>query len=226
MSADRDDLPELVDELVALGEVGLPVEPMSDALSLHQLSISDTPRHLVGVPGPTASLAVDIGPPVTPCPEWTATEHCSFYIVEVDRAIKDTPWIIPIHHDRIVAVPDPRSDSRSYGRLVKELIDAVKQVDDRNVVIRPARPADFSSARNGEKTTPAPLTGSDLVAARKLILPLVVALDCARHDGPVDKGVIADSLHRLVALWPDGNPPRAALKRVNEVLMSGRVGGG
>ena len=34
------------------------------------------------------------------------------------------------------------------------------------------------------------------------------------------KADIADRLHSLVARWPDGNPPRAALKRVNEYLMS------
>ncbi|RXK39878.1 hypothetical protein M231_02812 [Tremella mesenterica] len=36
----------------------------------------------------------------------------------------------------------------------------------------------------------------------------------------VDKSSIADKLYKLVSLWPDGNPPRAALKRVNEILMS------
>jgi tRNA A64-2'-O-ribosylphosphate transferase len=36
----------------------------------------------------------------------------------------------------------------------------------------------------------------------------------------VTKAEIADVLHGLVSLWPDGNPPRAALKRVNQYLMS------
>ncbi|OCF30711.1 tRNA '-O-ribosylphosphate transferase [Kwoniella heveanensis BCC8398] len=45
------------------------------------------------------------------------------------------------------------------------------------------------------------------------------------EKGIIDKAYVADRLHQLVALWPDGNPPRAALKRVNEFLMSdGRRG--
>jgi hypothetical protein len=40
------------------------------------------------------------------------------------------------------------------------------------------------------------------------------------EDELVDKALIASQLHSLVSLWPDGNPPRAALRRVNESLMS------
>ena len=38
-------------------------------------------------------------------------------------------------------------------------------------------------------------------------------------DAKLDKGGISTVLLSLVALWPDGNPPRAALKRVNEILL-------
>jgi len=84
------------------------------------------------------------------------------------------------------------------------------------------------------------LSPAELVDARKAIIPLALVLLCALPElasanstssadipGPMTKAEIADELHKLVALWPDGNPPRAALRRVNEYLMSeGRRGGG
>lgn len=36
----------------------------------------------------------------------------------------------------------------------------------------------------------------------------------------LSKSVNASTLHTLIALWPDGNPARASLKRVNEYLLS------
>lgn len=44
--------------------------------------------------------------------------------------------------------------------------------------------------------------------------------DGADEIEAIDKATIARHLHTLVALWPDSNPPRAALKRVNEFLMA------
>jgi tRNA A64-2'-O-ribosylphosphate transferase len=93
------------------------------------------------------------------------------------------------------------------------------------------------------ETTHQPLPPAD-VDSRKLILPLALALILAipsisqpdlQPDSDADadsdseeadempeitKAEIADVLHGLVSLWPDGNPPRAALKRVNQYLMS------
>jgi tRNA A64-2'-O-ribosylphosphate transferase len=82
------------------------------------------------------------------------------------------------------------------------------------------------------------------VPTRKVILPIALLLLCSfprLHPPPpqrlegededetdkedeeeviMTKSQISSVLLSLVALWPDGNPPRAALKRVNEVLMS------
>lgn len=95
------------------------------------------------------------------------------------------------------------------------------------------------------------LSQKELVAARKTIIPLALLLlhaipglydplgpivysnTGALSDNPeqkspgqadpsgVTKADIATTLHSLVSLWPDGNPPRIALRRVNEYLMSG-----
>lgn len=72
-------------------------------------------------------------------------------------------------------------------------------------------------------------TEERMVEYRKAIIPLAVVLllsipdlagDFKDEGKNVDKAEIADVLHRVVGLWPDGNPPRAALRRVNEYLMS------
>ena len=73
---------------------------------------------------------------------------------------------------------------------------------------------------------PDSLSPDELVIARKTILPLALLLLCAlpeitsSESEVITKAVVADRFHGLIALWPDGNPSRAALKRVNEYLMS------
>jgi len=80
------------------------------------------------------------------------------------------------------------------------------------------------------------LSPQELVSARKAILPISLLLICSfpdlmeptEHQWTTDeiqstrlsKALIANVLLELVALWPDGNPPRVALRRVNEYLMS------
>jgi tRNA A64-2'-O-ribosylphosphate transferase len=145
-------------------------------------------------------------------------------------------------------MPNPRIDGKAYSKALAMVVDRVRLLSASNsIIIRPLRLRDLEAeaARPApcdlgvdKDVAPTPLNATEITAARKIILPLLVALDCAlglhgdteecdasedAGDGTleaVDKTVIADALHRLVALWPDGNPPRAALKRVNEVLMS------
>lgn len=65
-----------------------------------------------------------------------------------------------------------------------------------------------------------------MIEYKKTIIPLALVLILSIPDlsgesvGNVGKAEIADVLNRIVCLWPDGNPPRAALRRVNEYLMS------
>lgn len=91
-------------------------------------------------------------------------------------------------------------------------------------------------------STASPLSDSELRDARKVIIPLLLTLLCTfpglstdqaftpssaatvEQNGPstkfhVDKATIAQHLHSLITLWPDSNPSRASLKRVNELLM-------
>jgi tRNA A64-2'-O-ribosylphosphate transferase len=74
-------------------------------------------------------------------------------------------------------------------------------------------------------------TAERMLEYRKTLIPLALVLLLSNPDllGKAGHGIdtqniskkdISDMLHQLVSLWPDGNPPRAALKRVNEYLMS------
>lgn len=74
-------------------------------------------------------------------------------------------------------------------------------------------------------------TPERLIDYRKALIPIALVLLLSNPDllddpsrgldtENISKKDIGDMLHQLVALWPDGNPPRAALKRVNEYLMS------
>jgi tRNA A64-2'-O-ribosylphosphate transferase len=167
---------------------------------------------IVGIP--ETPFAVDLGPPVI---SYTPGEQTGLtaYLVEFDRLPKDTPTITTRQGDIYCAVPNPRVDGKAY---VTFLTDLKRQIDTMgSVIIRPVSQSQFDAARRGQVTTG--LHSTELVAARKVIIPIVVALICSTR-AHVDKSVIADELHKLVSLWPDGNPPRAALKRVNEVLLS------
>ena len=150
--------------------------------------------------------------------------------------------------DYIVDMPNPRTVGKEYTKVVRELVEAVgeRSGEGNSVVLRPCRdfalPPKFSweaTALDGggsasrrsviNMMTSKPLAADELVSARKRLIPVIVALLIAVptlsplpgfEDGDeVDKQVVADVLHLILALWPDGNPPRAALKRINEVLM-------
>lgn len=227
LESDRDDLADLVDEIVASGK----------ELSLEGLKISDSTvsSHVIGVPDSTSPLAVDIGPPTIECAPWSHTAATSVYIVEIDKLAKDASTIIALGTagDMIlIAVPDPRTDGNRYRKVLAELVTALRpKLDAKKVVIRAARRQDLDAAVKAAATLPQgvelstmthPLTPAELVSARKAIIPITLALTCSLRyaSTEIDKSVIADELHHLVSLWPDGNPPRAALKRVNEVLIS------
>lgn len=118
--------------------------------------------------------------------------------------------------DMYCYVPNPRVDGKAYNAFLTEFIRQAKPM--RSVIIRPISRSALDAARRGKQISLA-VHPTELVPARKVVIPILVALVCSMREN-ADKGVIADELHRLVSLWPDGNPPRAALKRVNDVLMS------
>ncbi|WVF71160.1 hypothetical protein IAT40_005958 [Kwoniella sp. CBS 6097] len=151
---------------------------------------------------------------------------------EYDMALRELVNFVRSVEGPLVIRPGSRKDMEGALALCSSVIDQAQQ-------------GTTSSANDigveGEVITPTP---SD----RKLILPLALVIMCllpkigetqstdessasdiaagtekgiAKADKGIniDKAYVADRLHQLVALWPDGNPPRAALKRVNEFLM-------
>lgn len=217
---------DLVDNLVASGK----------ELSLDGLTLADsaTTSRAIGIPGTDSPLAVDIGPPTIECAPWSQTTATNVYIVEIDKVAKDAPSVTPLGTagDLVIAIPDPRTDGNRYRKVLAELVELLRpMLDDKKVIIHPARRQDLDAARRAEASTPSNwelststhrLTSAELISARKAIIPIALAVTCSLRyaSTEIDKSVIADELHHLVSLWPDGNPPRAALKRVNEVLIS------
>lgn len=165
-------------------------------------------------------------------------------VIEVSKAYKG-PAVIPLSRHRdypevIFPVPCPRADPKAYGPALRSLEAYITSVNTSGVqpaiaIVVATRKqldsaivsCDDSIQDNGtdrEELSPllpaAELELAEIQAARKVIIPVAVVLLCRKSGRKVDKGVIASHLHQLVAMWPDGNPPRAALKRVNEYLMS------
>lgn len=204
---DRDDLADLVDKLIG------------SEITLEGLSISEGST-LVGIPDAGSRIGADLGQTTSPTASWSRGAERNLYITELDKPAKEP--IIVHGSDLFIAMPNPRIDGKAYSKTLKTLLDRVQNTDP--ILVRPARRTDFDRASLDSpltlSTSETPLTDVELVSARKTIIPILVALDC-QDEEDIDKSVIADSLHRSIALWPDGNPPRAALKRVNEVLMSG-----
>lgn len=199
-----------MDDLVGEGE-----------FSLETLSISDS--HLVGIPDPHSLIATDLGRPVIPFSPWIERPGIKLYIIEVEKADKEMEMISPSEDGLISLVPNPKLDSRAYANSLSALIEKVKEVTQGGNAVT-VQVANFNDFKRSEEGTTITLnsTPCDMVSARKLIIPILVALECTLSSAEgIDKTTIGASLHRLVNLWPDGNPPRAALKRVNELLMSG-----
>ena len=148
----------------------------------------------------------------------------------------------------VLVLADPRVAGWAFGQGLQHAIRYLRPLIElgRRILLVPGNESYLRAAfhfRDSKKED-----SDDLVAAlekltlanepsvddRKRIVPLAVALLCSIPDlhpeddtdtrtavaeGRVDKVIVGDMLHRLVALWPDANPPRAALKRINEVMM-------
>ncbi|OXH37291.1 tRNA '-O-ribosylphosphate transferase [Cryptococcus neoformans] len=235
LSVERDDLPSLVDRLVRSAD---PVAGISTSLVNCDLSVSAP----TGVPSPNSLMALDIGSPSTEA-SWSLSPSEVLRVVPVDKYPKNTPFLLGVHpSERVLAVPSAKTDGKFYATALRELVDYVRKVSieqSKPIVLRPGKAVDVQKAiaigDNAQSIDPAAIkitSPSSSVDARKVILPLALVILCAlpgisessTHalpaEGNLSKDLVADRLHRLVALWPDGNPPRVALKRVNEFLMS------
>lgn len=139
----------------------------------------------------------------------------------------------------VLALPSPKSDSWAYKSALVKLLNSLDLLltDDVSIIIRPGshRHHDWiinphlalNHERFDESISSLIDDQQDIVSSRKLLIPVVLLLlchfpevSCASGElARLDKGRISAVLLSLVAFWPDGNPPRAALKRVNELLL-------
>ncbi len=170
-------------------------------------------------------------------------------VVMVEKPAKDLPYILSSGQGRrdeaVMALPDPKTDPKPYFHAIGTLVDYVErllaQQGESGIILRPGRRIDVDSAiriyradLSAQIAEPLRddsfLSPHELVDARKVIIPLALVLLCAipelasldsttSSSPAMTKADIASQLYGLVALWPNGNPPRAALKRVNEYLM-------
>lgn len=227
LSADRDDLESLVEDIVS-GVADL--SSNLDSLRVGQYQA-------IGVPGPTSKLALIIGEPSSSQPIWQRSTTHTIRIINLDKPKKGDNHIYRTSPtSSIFACPSARSHPGAYTHSLDFLVDHAEDLLDEgaSIVLRPGSSAQLESAiqadNNKVDLEDIALSAPDDIEARRTILPLALDLLLCIPDldgtmeqkGLVDKGAVADMLHQLVALWPDGNPPRAALKRVNEYLMSKR----
>lgn len=188
------------------------------------------------------TVALDLGP--TTQHDQTGPEGpsnwVSIRVVEVPKTYKGLS-IVPLSADEeypeaIFAVPCPRAESKAYILALRELHLYLASVkgdrsqqsvalgvatdSELNVALSSTNVPSLEVSKYQPLSLAAKLEPAKLVEVRKVILPIALTLLCGARPDNVDKEVISSHLHRLVALWPDGNPPRAALKRINEFYMS------
>ncbi len=199
-----------------------------------------------GATAVSSGLVLDLGPPIRPGEEEASYPITAVVrIVEIEKPLKDSPYVLRLATSGsptiVAAIPSSRAKGKEFLLALDELrAHVAPAAEEGTVLLSPGREEELEAALeqlNTPDSSPVvtlssadDLPSASLTSAKKLILPVAVALLCSipelgeelDEDEEVDKIVIADALHKLVALWPDGNPPRAALKRVNEFLMSER----
>ncbi|GMK55216.1 hypothetical protein CspeluHIS016_0202720 [Cutaneotrichosporon spelunceum] len=239
----RDELPTAVDELV--GEKGLVAAMQGTTLEDGSSGGADDFCRATAV---SSGLVVDLGQTVR-LGEEEACRPISTVIrvVEIEKALKDAPYVLPLptsgYTTVVAAIPPSRAKGKEFLLALDELrVYVAGKAEAGTVLLSPGCEEELDAALKHHRAPPSDtspavtlssaerLPAANLTSAKKLILPIVVSLLCSvsalgeglDEDEDVDKIVIADTLHKLVSLWPDGNPPRAALKRVNEFLMSER----
>ncbi|WVQ77820.1 hypothetical protein IAR50_007511 [Cryptococcus sp. DSM 104548] len=229
LSAERDDLPALVDDIVSSSR---DAPTLSDQLD--DMSLASSPD-FVGVPTPHSRLALDIGSPssLSPTSAWEQLPITYIAVLELDKCPKNIKHLITLQDGEryVLVVPSAKADGKAYATVLLELVSFVKDSESkRGIVLGPATPSDLDTAvKQYSEESVNPLSAAripSLVDSRKSVIPLALVLLCALpsiadlpDQTPVTKSTIADRLHSMVTLWPDGNPARAGLKRVNEFLM-------
>jgi len=209
----------------------------------HCLSVTNDSSQLVGAPRPTSRLGLDIGPPTSPVDVWDtgpSSKVTTVYVVGIlkAQAFPETIYTHPSHPlHLVVALPSPKIDSWAYKDALYRLVKAIRHRMDQStmILLRPGTTQQLDQViSTNEKiagSLPERLNAipppEDTVSSRKMIIPIALLLLCAfcldgqlADNEELTKSSISNVLLSLVGLWPDSNPPRAALKRVNEVLLS------
>jgi tRNA A64-2'-O-ribosylphosphate transferase len=235
LSLDRDELDE--------GLETAKTRSSSLEADLKKLNLGSQPSALeevIGAPGPTSRLGLDIGPPISPVQTWKADRSTvlTIYIVGISKA-QAFPNIVYSHPSLrniiVFALPSPKIDSWAYKDALTKLVAAIRPLihqstyillkagttDHLDLITKSQRQDDSLPQTFGALSAP-----SDTVGSRKMVIPIALLLLCAfpldasiAAEAGLTKSSISNVLLSLVALWPDSNPPRAALKRVNEVLL-------
>jgi tRNA A64-2'-O-ribosylphosphate transferase len=184
-----------------------------------------------------------------PDPSWQYGPDSSSYsvirIVQCEKPLSEfilRPLPEADQTEIILALPSAKTHSKEYFKALGALSSFVSSLPKHTaILLRPGRLSDLTQVPGALQA----VTEQDQVESRKYMLPIALVLllafphleankvddgdsgsDAESDDGGLDdlpvvtKAEIASCLHGLVTLWPDGNPPRAALKRVNEFLMS------
>ncbi|TXT09006.1 hypothetical protein VHUM_02480 [Vanrija humicola] len=254
LSTPRDELPGLVDDLVEDG-AGITAALEGVHLGESESSASSLEALWEEATAISSTLLGDLGAPIRPSQLYlksSVTQRVTVRVVDIPKPSSSTSfvheWPTAASDQPVIifSLPSARTHPKEYGKALGQLVECLKAKfpaigDKTALLISPGRPQElesviqFSTIPEGQQPECTPnwpssshLAKTDLQAAQKSLLPLLVALTCSfpglsldsADDQDVDKGVIAAHLHSLVALWPEGNPPRAALKRVNEFLMS------
>ncbi|CAK9781158.1 initiator tRNA phosphoribosyl transferase [Cutaneotrichosporon oleaginosum] len=241
LATPRDELPDAVDELIdehdlSAGMKKTTLEDGSDGAG----------GGFAGATAVSSGLLLDLGPPIRSGEKAAYPVTAVVRIVEIAKPLKDAPFVLPLATSGaptvVAAIPSSRAKGKEFLLALDELrAHVAPAAEEGAVLLSPGREEELAAALDQYNTGPDSrpvvtlssaehLATADLTSAKKLILPIAVSLLCSipelgeelEEDEEVDKIVIADALHKLVALWPDGNPPRTALKRVNEFLMSQR----
>ncbi|KAL7421287.1 tRNA A64-2'-O-ribosylphosphate transferase [Cryptotrichosporon argae] len=181
------------DRLLAADREGLPA--LVDDL-VAASTAGPTPSRQSGDLVPTSvspRFALALGPPTHPLPAETID-----HVLVVAEPVKKPPFVV----GDTIHLPSAKVSPTDFSFALREIAAHVATLNGR-VLLRPA-----------------PGVGpKDVLALALALICAVPGLDedpVARHT----KATIAERLQKLVSLWPEGNPPRAALKRINEFLMS------
>ncbi|WWC89024.1 uncharacterized protein L201_003942 [Kwoniella dendrophila CBS 6074] len=207
--------------------------------------------NVTGIPNSQSRIGLDIGLPIIQSEDkwiYEDSQYITIRLEEYEKYPRDLPRILRIlNQEWVLAVANSKTEGKAYEASLRELVNFVmkdhkeesfllvhgsKNDIDKAIQKYDSSPSTVKTNKDNEKNDDGNKEiileelPSPSVEGRKLILPIILALICSdisenEEEININKDYIAIKLHSLISLWPDGNPPRSSLKRVNEFLMSG-----